>query len=91
MICFCELTPEFLKYPSEDRHDWVPKWRRVASKHGVDVLFWRLPMGVSEHVGLVFEVKGSLDKYFLYQRDWLGYGTPEACRHIKNTRTIQVY
>ena len=91
MICFCELTPEFLKLPLEDRHGWVPKWKRVASKHGIDVLFWGLPIGVSEHVVIVFEVKGSLDSYYLFQREWLRYGTPEVCKHIKSTRTILVY
>lgn len=89
-ITFCEMTNDFLKMPLEERHEFLPKWSQIAQNYGVKVLFWGMPMGVSEHIVLVFETSDS-EKYLIFQREWLGLGTPEAGKHIRNTRTITVY
>lgn len=90
-IIFCEMTPEFLRLPLEEREKYLPKWSKIASEYGLKVLFWGLPMGVSEHVVIVFEDSSTSHNYFIFQRAWLGLGTPEAGKLIKNTRTIIVY
>ena len=90
-ITFVELTPEFLQLPMEDRKNYVPKWSKIASKHGVKVIFWGLPMGVKENVVCVFETQNNNETFFKFQREWLGLGTPEAGKYVKNTRTISVY
>ncbi|MBN2335485.1 hypothetical protein JXL21_07980 [Candidatus Bathyarchaeota archaeon] len=90
-ITFCEMTPEFLGLTLEERQDWPIKWNKVALQYGVKMIFWGMPLGVQEHVVCVFETNGNPEKYFKFQREWLGLGTPEAGKYIKNTRTITVY
>ncbi len=89
-ITFCEMTNEFLKMHLEERQACVPRWGEIAQNYGVKVLFWGMPMGVNEHIVLVFETNDS-QKYFMFQREWLGLGTPEAGKLVKNTRTITIY
>ena len=48
-------------------------------------------MGVKEQAVCVFKYSGKNEKFFKFQREWLGLGTPEAGKYIKNTRTITVY
>jgi hypothetical protein len=91
-IVFCEMTPEFLKLPLDERREWVPKWAETAKNYNIKTLFWGLPMGVSEHVVFVFETNGeNMSEYFLFQREWMGLGTPDAVKYIRNSRTITVY
>jgi len=90
-IIFVESTPEFLQLPMEKRLGYVPKWSQLASRHGVKVVFWGMPMGVKENVVCVFETQSGKDAFFKFQREGLGPGTPDACKRIKGTRTIQVY
>ncbi|MFC1803823.1 hypothetical protein ACFL0D_07645 [Thermoproteota archaeon] len=89
-ITFCEMTREFLMMPLEERQKKIPKWSQIAQKYGVKVIFWGMPIGVKEHIVIVYET-GDNQKYFLFQREWLGLGTPIAGKYIKNTRTITVY
>ena len=89
-ITFIELTPEFLRLPMDERRGYVPKWSQLASKHGVKIVFWGMPMGVKENVVCVFETQGDYEAFFKFQRAWLGLGTPEAGRYVKNTRIITV-
>jgi len=56
----------------------------------VKIVFWGMPMGVKENVLCVFETQGDNETFFKFQRAWLGLGTPEAGRYVKNTRTITV-
>jgi len=90
-ITFIELTPEFLRLPMDERRSYVPKWSRLASKHGLKIVFWGMPMGVKENVVCVFETQSGNDAFFKFQREWLGPGTPDVCKRIKGTRTIQVF
>lgn len=89
-ITFCEMTPEFLKMPLEERQGFIPVWSQMAHQYGVKVLFWGMPMGVNENIVIVFETNDS-EKYFMFQREWLGLGTEEAGKLVKTTRTITVY
>jgi len=89
-ITFIELTPEFLRLPMDERRSFVLKWSRLASKHGLKIVFWGMPMGVKENVVCVFETQGDNEAFFKFQRAWLGLGTPEAGRYVKNTRIITV-
>ena len=89
-ITFIELTPEFLRLPMDERRGFVQRWSQLASRHGVKVVFWGMPMGVKENVVCVFETKGDNENFFKFQREWLGLGTPEAGKYIKNIRTIAV-
>jgi len=89
-ITFCEMTREFLQMPLEDRQEFIPMWSQMAQKYGVKVLFWGMPLGVPEHIVMVFETNDS-ERFFMFQREWLGMGTSEAGKFIKNTRTITVY
>jgi hypothetical protein len=84
------MTPEFLKLPLEERKSWVPKWKELASKYGLNMLFFGTTIGVREHVAVVFESKANSDNYMKFQREWQGLGTPEAGRYINFTRTITV-
>jgi hypothetical protein len=84
------MTPEFLRLSLEEREQYLPKWTKLASEYGIKVLFWGLPMGVTEHVVIVFEDSASSSNYFIFWRKWLGLGTQEAGKIIKNTRTIIV-
>ena len=45
-ICFCQMTPEFLKQSLEEREAWIPKWRDIARKYGLNLLFWGSTIGV---------------------------------------------
>jgi hypothetical protein len=90
-IVFLEMTNEFLKLPLEERQEFIPQWNLIASKYGIKMLFWGLPMGVSEHVVIVYELTGNQELFFVFQREWLGLGTPEAGKYIRNTRTILVH
>ena len=89
-ITFIELTSEFLRLPMEERRGYVPKWSQLASRHGVKVVFWGMPMGVEENVVCVFETHDDNEAFFKFQREWLGLGTPEAGKYVKNTRIITV-
>jgi hypothetical protein len=84
------MTTEFLKMPLEERQRHVPKWSQIAQQYGVKVLFWGMPMGVNEHIVIVFETNES-EKFFMFQREWLELGTTNAGKLVKNTRTITVY
>ena len=90
-ITFCELTQEFLRKPLEERHEYVPVWTKIAEKNNLKVLFWGMPMGVKEHIVSVFETKDDGKAFFRFEREWLGLGTPDAGKYIKNLRTITVY
>ena len=89
-ITFCEMTTDFLKLPLEDRQGFIPTWSHIAKKYGVKFLFSGMPMGVNEHIVIVFETNES-EKYFMFQREWLELGTENAGKLVKNTRTITVY
>ena len=84
------MTTEFLKMPLEERQGFVPKWSQIAQQYGIKVLFWGMPMGVNEHIVIVFETNES-EKFFMFQREWLELGTSNAGKLVKNTRTITVY
>jgi hypothetical protein len=90
-ITFCEVTPEFLKLDLDERQKQVHTWSRIASDYGIKVLFWGMPIGVKEQVVCVFDANGSDLKFLKFQREWLGLGTEDAGKYIKNTRTITVY
>ncbi|MCW4048162.1 MAG: hypothetical protein NWE89_00345 [Candidatus Bathyarchaeota archaeon] len=90
-IVFCEMTPEFLRLPLEERQSWIPKWTEIAKKYGIKTLFQGNPMGIREHTVFAFETIGNGNEYFMFQREWLALGTPDAVKYIKNTRTITVY
>jgi hypothetical protein len=84
------MTPWFLRLSLEDREKYLPKWTKLASEYGIKVLFWGLPMGVTEHVVIVFEDSSGSSKFIVFQRKWLGLGASEAGKIIKNSRTIIV-
>lgn len=90
-ITFCELSKEFLEKPMEQRKDYIQTWNQLAKKHRVKVLFWGMPMGVKEQLVYAFEVSKDGETFFKFEREWLGLGTPEATKLIKNLRTITVY
>ena len=90
-ITFCEMTPEFLKLELEERQKCVKSWGQIASDYGIKIVFWGMPFGVKEHVVCVFEVKSKDEKFFKFQREWLGLGTKDAGRYIRTTRSIPVY
>lgn len=90
-ICFCQMTPEFLRLPLEERKKWIPNGFELAKKYGLKVLFWGNSMGVREHVVIVFESNGFSDEYMKFQREWQGLGTPDAGKYIDYTRTITVF
>jgi hypothetical protein len=90
-IVFLEMTAEFLRLSLEERQGFIPRWNEVASKYGIKMLFWGLPLGVPEQVVIVYELAGNQELFFVFQREWLGLGTPEAGRYIRNTRTIIVH
>ena len=90
-ITFIEMTSEFLRLTIEEREQHIPRWRKMASNYGIKVLFYGVPMGVREHAVCVFEVNGENEKFFKFQREWLGLGTHEAGKFIKNIRTITVH
>ncbi len=85
------MTSEFLKLQLQERQQHVQTWGRIASDYGIKILFWGMPIGVSEHVVCVFEANGKDEKYLKFQREWLGLGTDDAGKYIRNTRSIPVY
>jgi hypothetical protein len=89
-ICFCMMTPEFLKLSLEEREGWIPKWTELARKNGLKLLFWGTTIGVAEHVTFVFESPRHSENYFKFLRDWLELGTPNASKLIEYTKTITV-
>jgi hypothetical protein len=89
-ITFCDMTQKFLKKPLDERRGFVPLWSEIAQRYGVKVLFSGMPIGVNENIVIVFETTDS-EKFFIFQREWLALGTPEAGEYVKNTRTISVY
>lgn len=90
-ICFCQMTPKFLRLTLEERKAYIPKLSERAIKHGLKVRFWGSTIGVSEHVVVVFETNSFSDNYIKFQREWQGLGTPEAGEYIEHTRTITVF
>lgn len=90
-ITFCEMTSEFLQLPLEDRNKMKPQVSKIAQKYGIRVILFGMPLGVMEHIVIVFDVNGSNNKFILFQREWLELGSPNAGKFIKNTRSITVY
>jgi hypothetical protein len=90
-ITYIELTLEFLRLSMEDRQQNIRKWIKTATKYGLKILFYGVPLGVSEHAVCVFESKGDNEKFFIFQREWLGLGTPDAGKLVHNIRTITVH
>lgn len=84
------MTTEFLRMSLEERRGYIPKISQIAQNYGIKIIFWGMPMGVSEQLVIVFETNDS-EKYLIFQREWLELGTAEAGKNIKNTRTILVY
>ncbi len=89
-ICFCMMTPEFLRLPLEERQAFVPRWSELAKRHGLNLLFWGTTIGVSEHATFVFESLRPTSDYFKFVREWLELGTPDAGKLISYTRTVTV-
>jgi hypothetical protein len=90
-ITFIEFAPGFLRLSMEDRKLQIRKWIKIATKYGLKVLFYGVPMGVREHAVCVFEFTGDNNKFFVFNREWLGLGTSEAGKLINNIRTITVH
>jgi hypothetical protein len=90
-ITYCEMTPEFLQLPLEDRNNMKIHVSEIAKKYGIKVIFSGMPVGVLEHLVFAFEMNGSNNKFILFQREWLELGTPNAGKYVKNTRSITVY
>jgi len=72
-ICFCQMTPDFLRLPLEERNKWMTDGLEIARKHGLKVIFWGNSMGVREHVVVVFESNGIPDDYMKFQRECIDY------------------
>jgi len=90
-ICFCQMTPEFLKQSQEEREAQILRWREIAKKHGLKTLFWGSTIGVKEGSVVVFEVVKNHDSYTEFQREWLSLGTSDAGRYFEYIRTISVH
>jgi hypothetical protein len=90
-ITFIEFNSEFLRLSMEDRQQSIRKWIKTATKYGLKILFYGVALGVSEHAVCVFDSNGDNEKFFVFQRKWLGLGTPEAGKLIHNIRTITVH
>jgi hypothetical protein len=90
-ITFLELTKEFLRLSLDEREGNIREWIQLASKYGIRVLFYGVPLGVKEDAVFVLEYIGRNERFFNFMREWLELGTPDAVRFIKNTRTITVY
>jgi hypothetical protein len=90
-ITFCEMTPEFLQLSLEERNNMRHHVAELAKQYGIKVELFGMPLGVNEHLVIVFEVNGNNNKFFLFQREWLKLGTPDAGKYIRNTRSITVY
>ena len=90
-ICFCQMTPTFLRMSTEEKKEQIPVWIDLAKKHGLRVLFWGSTVGVREHAVIVFEADRCSENYMKFQREWQGLGTPEAGDYIDYTRTITVF
>jgi hypothetical protein len=85
------MTPDFLKLSLEDRKKFIPEWTELAGEYGLKLLFWGSTIGINEQVVFVFESNSRLEKFFIFQREWLQLGTPEAGKLIKYVRTITVH
>ncbi len=90
-ICFCQMTPEFLRMSQEEREARILEWRNIAKRYGLKVLFWGSTIGVKEGGVVVFEAEKDSDSYMEFQRDWLSLGTPDAGRFFEHTRTVSVH
>ena len=90
-ICFCQMTPTFLRMSTEEKKEQIAGCFDLAKKHGLKVLFWGSTVGVREHAVIVFEADGHSENYMKFQREWQGLGTPEAGKYIDYTRTITVF
>ena len=90
-ICFCMMGHDFLKLDLEQRQSHIPEWSNIANKYGLKLLFWGPAMGVKEHAVFVFDSNGNTEKFFIFQREWLKLGTPEAGKYIEYMRTITVH
>jgi hypothetical protein len=90
-ITFCEMTPEFLRLKLDERQKHVQNWSKIAKDYGIKVMFWGMPIGVKEQVVCVFDSNGNDEKFLKFQREWLGLGTEEAGKYIRNTRSIPVH
>ena len=75
----------------EDRDNFKSKIAEEAQEYGIKVVFSEMPLGVYEHLVIVFDVRGNDNIFFLFQRECLKLGTPEAGKYIKNTRSITVH
>jgi len=89
-ICFCMMTPEFLKLSLEEREKHVSRLTETAKRHGLKVLFLGSTLGIKEHAVVVFESKERSDNFMKFMRDWQAIGTPEAGRYLEYTKTITV-
>jgi hypothetical protein len=85
------MTPEFLQLPIDERKKIRSEVSEIAEKYGIKAVLIGMPLGVSEQLVIVFDVNGNNNKFFLFQREWLKLGTPDAGRYIRNTRSITVY
>ena len=85
------MTPEFLQLSLDERNSMRSEVAELAKKYGIKVSLFGMPLGVNEHLVIVFEVNGNNNKFFLFQREWLKLGTPEVGKYIQNTRSITVY
>ena len=90
-ICFCQMTPTFLRMSTEEKKEQFLKWIDLAKKHGLKVLFWGSTIGIREHAVIVFEANEYSENYMKFQREWQGLGTIEAGKYIDYTRTVTVY
>ena len=89
-ISFAKMTSEYLRLSSEDRMDWLEQLNKLAYEHGMKILFWGNPLGVSENAVLVFESMKGPDNYIRFMGAWQEIGGENANRYIEYTRTIPV-
>lgn len=90
-ICFCQMTPEFLKLSLEERESQILRMKEIAKKYNLKVLFWGSTLGTREHAVVVFESKNHEDNYMKFQREWQSLGTEGAGLYLEYTRTVTVF
>jgi len=90
-ISHCTVSEAFMNATPDDVEKYLAKMKESAKEHGIEIIFWGNPWGVTESFTFVCQSDKSLDNYVTWRGAWSRKTASEGLPvYFTATRTITV-